>query len=193
MAQPPKAAAKPKPNIMMDFGPLLIFFAVNYFYGIFAATASLMATMPIAMAWSWKTRKHIPPMMWVSVILVLIFGGLTIYLQDERFIKIKPTIIFTMFGAVLFGGLLFKKPMIKYVFEAAFPPMDPRGWTVLTVAWGGFFLFKAGLNEFVWRNFSTDAWVTFKTFGFLGLTFLFVFLQLPIIAKYGDLKKPAAK
>ena len=193
-----KAAKKGAPNFLIDFAPLLIFFATNFIYGryiaedatqgIFAATISLMITMPIAMAFSWHKRKHIPPMLWMSGLLVLFFGGLTIYFNDERFIKVKPTIIFTLFSVILWVGLMKGKPFLKFLLEAAFPPMSHKGWIILTRNWALFFLFKAGLNEYVWRNFSTDTWVTFKTFGFIGLTFIFIFTQVPILMKYGDLK-----
>lgn len=176
------------PNFLIDFGPLLIFFAMNWFKGIYWATGSLMVTMPIAMAWSWFTRKHIPKMLWISGLLVLVFGGLTLYLQDEQFIKLKPTVIFTFFGLVLIGGYAMKKPLIKHLMEMALPGMEEKGWMLLTRNWGLFFFFKAGLNEFVWRSFTTDTWVTFKTFGFLVLTFLFMFTQIPILKKYGNLK-----
>ena len=196
-----KTAVKPLKfsiRFWIDFGPILVFFIVNFVYGkffattetggIFAATASLMLAMPIAMAASWHLQKKISPMLWVSGTLALIFGGLTLYFDDPRFIKIKPTVIFSMFGLILLGGYFLRKPLIKYIFDAAFPPISEKGWLILSRNWGLFFLFKAGLNEFVWRNFSTDAWVTFKTFGFITLTFIFVFLQFPVIRKYGNLK-----
>lgn len=201
MNKAPKKAAqtqKAGPNFLIDFAPLLIFFATNFIYGkwfaegpldgILAATLSLMITMPLAMAWSWKKRGHIPKMLWISGVLVLIFGGLTLYLRDDQFIKMKPTVFFTLFGLILLTGYVLKKPFIKHLFETAFPGMEQRGWMLLTLNWGLFFLFKAGLNEFIWRNFSNDTWVTFKTFGFIILTFLFMIAQIPILKKYGNLK-----
>jgi len=199
MTTDPQTTSPSKPSLWVDFGPLLIFFIVNFSargftddptLPILAATASLMATMPIAMAWSWKKRGHIPRMMWASLILVLIFGGLTLYLQDETFIKLKPTVLFTFFGLVLTIGALMGKPLLKYLMDVAFPNLSDRGWLLFSRNFGLLFLFKAGLNEYVWRNFSTDAWVTFKTFGFVGLTFLFVFTQMPMIMKNTKPAKP---
>lgn len=182
----PKAGV---PNFLIDFGPLLIFFGVNFSYGIFPATLSLMVTMPVAMAISWIKRKHIPPVLWISGALVLIFGGLTLYFDDERFIKIKPTIIFSMFGMILLGGTLKGKALIKFIFEPAFPPMAEKGWMIISRNYGLLNLFLAGFNEFIWRTYSTDTWVTVKVFGFMALTLLFFFSQIPVLMKYGNLKK----
>jgi len=186
-----KTPEKPKgaPNFLIDFGPLLIFFALNFLKDIYWATGSLMVTMPLAMGWSWVKRKHIPPMLWTSSLLVLIFGGLTLYLQDEELIKIKATVLFALFGLILLAGYAFKKPFIKFLFETAMPGMERKGWLLLTRNWGLFFLAEAAVNEFVRRSYSTDIWVTFKTFGFMVLTFLFVFTQIPVIMKYGNFKK----
>lgn len=182
--------SKPKagPNFLIDFGPLLVFFAFNFLKDIYWATGSLMVTMPLAMGWSWHKRKHIPPMLWVSGVLVLIFGGLTLYLQDEELIKIKATVLFCLFGLILLAGYAFKKPFIKFLFENAFPEMATRGWMLLTRNWGLFFLAEAAVNEFVRRSFSTDVWVAFKTFGFVVLTFLFMISQYPVLVKHANLK-----
>ena len=203
MATTPDTNNPPKLNMLVDFGPLLVFFAVNFIYGkffaenatdgILAATASLMITMPIAMAWSWNKRKRIPRIMWASLVLVLFFGGLTLYFQDETFIKLKPTVLFSAFGLILAGGAFMGKPFLKYVMDMAFPGLDEKGWLLLSRNFGLFFLFKAGLNEFVWRNYSTDTWVTFKTFGFITLTFLFVFSQMPMIMRHSKAQKRAIK
>lgn len=176
------------PNFLIDFGPLLVFFTVNFTYGIFPATLSLMVTMPIAMAISWIKRKHISPVLWVSGILVLIFGGLTLYFDDERFIKIKPTIIFSLFGLILLGGYLKGKALIKFLFEPAFPPIAEKGWMIISRNYGLLNLLLAGFNEVIWRTVSTDTWVTIKVFGFTTLTFLFFLSQIPVIKKYGNLK-----
>ena len=188
-AKRPKNPKAGVPNFLIDFGPLLVFFGVNFSYGIFPATLSLMVTMPFAMAISWIKRKHIPPVLWVSGVLVLIFGGLTLYFDDERFIKIKPTIIFSMFGLILLGGTLKGKALIKFIFEPAFPPMAEKGWMIISRNYGLLNLFLAGFNEFIWRTYSTDTWVTVKVFGFMALTLLFFFSQIPVLMKYGNLKK----
>lgn len=189
----------PKTTFWVDFGPLLVFFAVNFIYGkffaqnpadgILAATASLMITMPIAMTWSQKKRGHIPRIMWASLVLVLIFGGLTLYLQDETFIKLKPTVLFSVFGLILAGGAFMGKPLLRYLMDMAFPGLSEKGWLLLSRNFGLFFLLKAGVNEYVWRNYSTDAWVTFKTFGFITLTFLFMFTQMPMIIRNSKMSK----
>ncbi len=186
--KPQKASKAGVPNFLIDFGPLLVFFGVNFSYGIFPATLSLMVTMPTAMAVSWIKRKHIPPVLWVSGILVLIFGGLTLYFNDERFIKIKPTIIFSLFGLILLGGYLKGKALIKFLFEPAFPPIAEKGWMIISRNYGLLNLLLAGFNEFIWRTFSTDTWVTIKVFGFTALTFLFFLSQIPVIKKYGNRK-----
>lgn len=188
-AKRPKNPKAGVPNFLIDFGPLLVFFGVNFAYGIFPATLSLMVTMPFAMAISWIKRKHIPPVLWISGALVLIFGGLTLYFDDERFIKIKPTIIFSMFGMILLGGTLKGKALIKFIFEPAFPPMAEKGWMIISRNYGLLNLFLAGFNEFIWRTYSTDTWVTVKVFGFMALTLLFFFSQIPVLMKYGNLKK----
>ena len=186
--KPQKTSKVGVSNFLIDFGPLLVFFAVNFTYGIFPATLSLMVTMPIAMAISWIKRKHIPPVLWVSGILVLIFGGLTLYFDDERFIKIKPTIIFSLFGLILLGGYLKGKALIKFLFEPAFPPIAEKGWMIISRNYGLLNLLLAGFNEVIWRTVSTDTWVTIKVFGFTTLTFLFFLSQIPVIKKYGNLK-----
>jgi len=188
MTKSPQKKRAAAPNILIDFGPLLIFFALNFVKGIYWATGSLMITMPLAIGYSWAKRKHVPPMLWFSGILVLIFGGLTLYLQDETFIKIKPTAIFTIFGLTLMAGYFTRRPFIKVLMEASLPGMEEKGWMLLTRNWALFFFFEAALNEVIWRNFSTDVWVTLKTFGFIVLTFLFVILQFPVMRKYGNLK-----
>jgi intracellular septation protein len=111
---------------------------------------------------------------------VVVFGGLTLWLQNETFIKLKPTIIYVLFAVVLLGGLAFGKSLLGYVFDAVFKLTD-EGWRKLTLRWGLFFVVLAVLNEIVWRSVSTDTWVTFKVFGFLPLTFLFALAQMPLI------------
>ena len=122
-------------------------------------------------------------MPFVSGVVVLVFGSLSIYLQDDTFIKMKPTIVNTLFGVVLLGGLLFGKSLLGYVFNAAFQ-LDAAGWRKLTFRWGIFFLFLAVINEVVWRNFSNDAWVNFKVWGTMPITILFTLTQMPLIMRH---------
>lgn len=189
--KPARPPLKPAQRLLIDFGPLLAFFVTNFAFGIYPATASLMATMPLAMFLSWRLRGAISPILWVSGTLVLVLGGLTLYLADERFIKLKPTILFSAFGLILLGGWLRGKPLVKYLLDPAFPPIADKAWLILTRNWGFFFLVKAGLNEMVWRNLSTDAWVTVKTFGFPLITFLFIMAHYPLLMKYADKPKRA--
>lgn len=187
------ADEKPAPNpwvkLGIEMGPLLIFFFANAKWGIFAATGAFMGAMVLAMIASLKLTGHIPRMMWAMAILVMVFGGLTLYLADETFIKLKPTIINLMFSAVLFAGLLRGRSYLRVVFEAGFPPMSDTGWRLMTRNYALFFLLLAGVNELVWRNFSTDTWVSFKVFGFLPLTLVFTFAQIFLLQKHMDLSE----
>lgn len=176
-------AQSPRQKFLIEWGPLLVFFLINYLEGIFAATGAFMAAMAAAMAYSWHLSRHIAPMLWVSGGLVLVFGGLTLALQDELFIKIKPTLVYLIFAAVLGAGLAFGRIYLRMVLGAAFPPLTERGWRILTLNWTIFFIVMAAANEVVWRSFSTDIWVAFKTFGAIPITFLFAIAQAPVILK----------
>ena len=142
-----------------------------------------MVATAIALVVSKILTGKLPIMPMVSGVVVFVFGALTLWLQDETFIKLKPTIINTLFGAILLGGLYFGKPLLGYVFGAAFK-LDEEGWSKLTLRWGLFFLFLAVLNEVVWRSVSTDAWVAFKVWGTMPITLIFTFLQMPLIMKH---------
>ena len=150
---------------------------------IFLATAVFMAAMVVSLAVSWVLTRSLPVMPVVTLIVVLIFGGLTLYFQNDTFIKMKPTIVNTLFGATLLGGLLFGKALLKVVMGPAFA-IDDDGWFKLSLRWGLFFLFLAVVNETVWRNFSESFWVGFKFWGMTGLTFLFVASQMPMIMRH---------
>jgi intracellular septation protein len=152
-------------------GPLLI------------ATALFMVATVISLIVSKIVFKHLPVMPFVSGAVVLVFGSLSIWLQDETFIKMKPTIVNTLFGVVLLGGLFFGKSLLGYVFNAAFN-LDDLGWKKLTFRWGLFFLFLAVLNEVVWRNFSDEAWVNFKVWGTMPITIAFTLAQMPLIMRH---------
>ena len=125
----------------------------------------------------------------VTAVIVVVFGGLTLALQNETFIKLKPTLVYLLFAATLLGGLVFKKPLLGMVFDSVFNLTD-EGWRKLTLRWGVFFLVLAVLNEIVWRNFSTDAWVNFKVFGFLPITMIFAAAQFPLLQRYSVPETP---
>ena len=179
--------AKPQLNpllkLALDLGPLALFFFANSHYGIFVATATFMIAVLAALAASYVLTRHFPIMTVVTAIIVVVFGGLTLFLHDATFIKVKPTIIYALFGAVLIGGLMFNKPLLGIVFDSMFH-LTEEGWRKLTLRWAIFFLVLAVLNEVVWRNTSTNVWVDFKVFGVMPLTFLFGALQMPLLKKY---------
>ncbi|MGV1013785.1 MAG: septation protein A [Methyloceanibacter sp.] len=193
MKQPPEAsaqAASEEPalpiKLAIELGPLLVFFGTNALYGIYAGTAAFMVATVISLGVAWLRYHKLPVMPLVSAVIVLLFGTLTLYLQDETFIKLKPTIVYAVFALLLAGGLLMRKPLLELLFGPVFK-LSEEGWRKLTFRWVLFFIVMAVLNEIVWRNFSTDFWVSFKVFGFLPLTFLFTLLQLPLIQRYGEL------
>jgi intracellular septation protein len=170
-------------KLALDLGPLVLFFIANGRFGIFGATGVFMAATVVALVAGYALTRHVPVMPLVSAIVVLIFGGLTLYLQDETFIKIKPTIIYILFGAILLGGQMMGKPLLAMVFDQVFH-LNPEGWRKLTIRWAVFFFALAVLNEIVWRTQTTDAWVAFKVFGFMPLTFIFAAAQYPLLQKY---------
>jgi intracellular septation protein len=181
------AQSKPQINpllkLALDLGPLVLFFIANGRFGIFGATGVFMAATVVALAAGYVLTRHVPIMPLVSAIVVLIFGGLTLYLQDETFIKIKPTIIYVLFGAILLGGQIMGKPLLAMVFDQMFH-LNPEGWRKLTIRWAIFFFALAVLNEIIWRTQTTDTWVAFKVFGFMPLTFIFAAAQYPLLQKY---------
>jgi intracellular septation protein len=187
-------SAKPKLNpylkLALDIGPLLVFFVANSRLGIFGGTAVFMVAIVVALGISYAMTRHWPIMPVVSAVIVLVFGGLTLILHDETFIKVKPTIIYALFGGALLVGYFFDKPLLEIVFDSVFHITD-EGWRKLTLRWAGFFLFLAVLNEVVWRTQSTDFWVSAKLFGFMPLTFIFGALQVPLLMKYAVEPAPA--
>jgi intracellular septation protein len=180
---PAKTPLNPALKLVLDIGPLVLFFAVNAKIGIYAATGVFMVAVLAALAVSYALTRHVAVMPVVTAVIVLIFGGLTLVLHDETFIKVKPTIIYVLFGGALLGGLAFGKPLLGIVFDSVFD-LTEEGWRKLTWRWALFFLALAIVNEIVWRNFSTDFWVSFKLFGVVPLTFLFGALQYPLLQKY---------
>jgi len=186
MTETEQSAPKPssRQRFLTELGPLLVFFLVNWFEGIFAATGAFMVAMVVAMAYAWHRTRHVPPMLWVSTVLVLVFGGLTLWLQEELFIKIKPTIVYTIFAVVLMAGQMMGRTFLRTLLGAAFPAMTARGWALLTRNWVIFFFAMAILNEIVWRSVSTDWWVAFKTFGAIPITLVFALAQTPVLLKH---------
>jgi intracellular septation protein len=185
---PESRQINPLLKLALDLGPLVLFFAVNSRFGIFAATGAFMAAILVALGVSYVLTRRLPVMTIVSAVVVTLFGGLTLILQDETFIKLKPTIIYLLFAGVLLGGLLLRKPLLEIVFDKMFH-LREEGWRKLTIRWAVFFLALAVLNEIVWRTQTTDIWVSFKVFGVVPLTFLFAALQYPLLQKY-DVSPP---
>ena len=180
---PAKPQLHPALKLALDIGPLVLFFAANARFGIFAATAAFMVAVLAALAVSYAMTRHIAIMPLVTAVIVLIFGTLTLVLHNDTFIKLKPTIIYVLFGGTLLGGLAFGKTFLGILFDSVFE-LTEEGWRKLTWRWALFFFALALLNEIVWRNFSTDFWVSFKLFGVVPLTFLFGALQYPLLTKY---------
>jgi intracellular septation protein len=170
-------------KLALELGPLVVFFVANGRFGIFAATGLFMAAIAASLAVSYVLTRHLPMMALVSGVIVAVFGSLTLLLQDETFIKLKPTIIYVIFAAVLAGGLWFGRPLLALVFDSIFT-LTEEGWRKLTIRWSIFFAAMALLNEAVWRTQSTDVWVAFKLFGFVPLTFVFAMLQYPLLQRY---------
>ena len=204
-----KARVNPGLKLALDLGPLLLFFFANSrpdlfapvlarflppgllsgeHAGLFAATAVFIPAVVVALGVGFVLTRHLPLMPLVTAIIVAVFGGLTLALQSEIFIKLKPTIVYFLFGAVLLGGLAFGKSLLGVVFDSVFHLTD-EGWRKLTLRWALFFLLLAILNEIVWRTQSTDVWVSFKVFGVVPLTFLFGALQYPLLTKYAAPEK----
>ncbi|MDB5506988.1 MAG: septation protein [Devosia sp.] len=176
----------------LELGPLIVFFIANARADIFTATAWFMGAMAASLILSWLILKRIAIMPLVTGIVVAIFGTLTLVLQDDTFIKMKPTIVNSLFGVVLLGGLLFRKPLLSYVFGDVYR-LQERGWFLLTLRWGLFFIFLAVLNEVVWRgaevwtaspDAATDLWVSFKVWATMPMTIVFTLFQLPLLSRY---------
>jgi len=170
-------------KMALELGPLVVFFIVNSRADIFVGTAWFMAAMVLSLALSWLLLKKIALMPLVTGAVVLVFGGLTLWLHDDTFIKMKPTIVDTLFGVTLLGGLVFRVSLLRYVFGDVYK-LKPEGWTILTLRWGLFFFFLAALNELVWRTQSTDFWVAFKVWATMPLTIAFAALQLRVLNRY---------
>jgi intracellular septation protein len=178
-----KTAPHPLFKLATELGPLLVFFFANGRFNLFIATGAFMAAVIVAMVASYIVTRHVPMMAIVTAVVVIVFGTLTLLLHDETFIKMKPTIVYTLFAAILAGGLLFGRSFIAIMFDQMFN-LTPPGWRVLTLRWAFWFFAMAVLNEIIWRTQSTDFWVAFKVFGMVPLTMLFAVTQMPLIKRY---------
>jgi intracellular septation protein len=178
-----KAAPHPLFKLATELGPLLVFFFANGRFNLFVATGAFMVAVIVAMVASYIVTRHVPMMAIVTAVVVIVFGALTLFLQDETFIKMKPTIVYTLFAAILGGGLLFGRSFIAIMFDQMFN-LTPQGWRALTLRWAFWFFAMAVLNEIIWRTQSTDFWVAFKVFGMVPLTMLFAVTQMPLIKRY---------
>lgn len=176
-------------KLLFEIGPLVVFFVANGRYGIFPATAAFMVAIVVAVPASWWLERRVPVMPLVSGVFVLVFGGLTLWLADETFIKLKPTIVNLLFAAILGGGLAMRAVLLKRLFGAVFQLTDD-GWRVLTIRWVLFFVVLAALNEIVWRTQTTEVWIQFKLFGIMPLTLIFSLAQLPLINRHTVEKDP---
>lgn len=205
MTEEKNTAHNPLLKLVLEMGPLVLFFLANSKpdlfrplvaatlgeklasapnSGILIATAVFMAAMAVSLAWSWFALRKVAIMPLVTGVVVAVFGTLTLVLQDDLFIKLKPTIVNALFGTVLLGGLAFGKPLLPYVLDAVFA-LDEAGWKKLTFRWGVFFFVLAGLNEVIWRTQTTDFWVAFKVWGIMPLTIAFTLAQMPMMMRHG--------
>ena len=178
-----KTQPHPVFKLATELGPLLVFFVANAKFNLFVATGAFMVAIVAAMIASYVVVRHVPIMAIVTAVIVLVFGTLTLVLHDETFIKVKPTIIYGLFAAILGGGLLFGRSFIAILFNQMFN-LTPKGWRILTMRWALFFLGMAALNEIVWRTQSTDFWVAFKAFGAIPITMIFAMTQMPVVKRY---------
>ena len=170
-------------KLLVEVGPLVVFFVMNARAGIFWGTGAFMVAIVISLIASRILFGRVPVMPLVTGVFVLVFGGLTLWLQDEQFIKIKPTLVNALFAGALFTGLLVGRSLLKIVFGEVFRLTD-EGWRKLTFRWACFFTFLAVLNEVVWRSFSTDVWVSFKVFGIMPLTMIFAIAQMGLLKQH---------
>jgi intracellular septation protein len=189
----PDRTLNPMVKLALEFGPLAVFFLANAYgdkwFGvapdrrIFVATGVFMAVTLAALAITWILTRKVAIMPLVSAVVVTVFGGLTILLDDALFIKLKPSIVNTLFGCILMGGLAFGRPILKIVLDSVMN-LTHEGWMKLTFRWALFFFFLAAVNEVVWRNFSTDFWVAFKVWGIMPITLAFALAQTPLVLKH---------
>jgi len=183
MNKPTKRKLNPTAKLAIDFGPLVVFVITYARFDIYAATAAFMTTTVAAVAASWALTRHITLMLRVTAVVVLVFGTLTLVLHDPRFIKVKPTLVYTLFGATLLWGYLFRKPLLALVLDSMIH-LTEEGWRKLTLRWAAFFFVMALVNEIVWRTQPEPFWVNFKLFGFPPITVIFAALQYRLLMRY---------
>jgi intracellular septation protein len=191
--------ASPGLRMALDYGPLLVFFAVNFLMPglpivrVLAATGAFMAAMVVAVVVSWVKTRHVSPMLWLTAVLVIVFGGLTLYFHDQKFIQMKPTFVYAVFALVLGFGVISGRPLLKLLLGSAYPGLSAEGWRKLTRNWALFFVFMAALNETVWRTADAvmtpeaawNAWVLFKFPGCVIITLVFAIANVPMLLKHG--------
>jgi len=183
MSSSPRTPPNPFVKLALDLGPLILFFAIYRYAGIMAATMAFMVITAASLGIGWWIERRLHPMPIVTAVVVLVFGGLTLWYDNETFIKLKPTLIYSIFAVLLLGGLAFKRPLLQPLMGNLWR-LDSAGWQKLTFRFGVFFLLMAVANEIIWRHFSTDDWVTWKTFGIFPATLLFGFMQAPLIQRH---------
>jgi intracellular septation protein len=181
--QPP-TQQRPQLKLLIELGPLVAFFITQRTAGLYWATGVLMLALVLSLAASWRLEGKLPTMPLITAGFVLVMGGLTLGLHDDTFIKLKPTLVNSVFALILLGGMACGRLFLKSVFAEAFE-LEEAGWRKLTLRLGVFFIGLAILNEIVWRNFSEDNWVTFKVFGIMPLTLLFMVAQAPLLKRHG--------
>jgi len=169
----------------LDFGPLLAFFVAYKFLGIFAGTAIFMLAIAAAVLVSRIKLGRVSPMLWLSAILVVGFGGLTIYFHDPKFIQLKPTIIYALLASLLFGGLFTGRPLLKFVLEHGYKDLDEAGWMKLSRNWAWFFVAMAVANELMRASFTFDQWLAVKVWGVTIATLIFAMANIPMLMKHG--------
>ena len=194
MTDTSQTAPKQKPSQMLEFGPLLVFFVLYQFLkksqpdnALYIAAGVLAALSILVLIYSRIKHGSLPMMLLFTTVLVAGSAALAYFFKDERFIYMKPTVINSLFGVAVIGGVVFKKNVIQMIMGQAME-MPTKAWNTLAIRWGVFFFVLAAINEFVWRTYGEDFWVKFKVFGFLPLTILFTMTQLPFIMKNGTVK-----
>ncbi len=179
----------PKLKFALELGPLALFFLSYWLFGVMAAAGAMVVAALVSLGVSYRMLGRWPIMPVVTTIIVVTFGSLTLVFKDSTFIKVKPTVLYCLFSAALFFGLAFRRPILQIMFDGALQ-LTEAGWRILTWRWAFFFLFLAGLNEYVWRHFSEETWFTFKSFGFLPLTVVFALAQSRVILRHEAKEAP---